>query len=152
MEVFDVYGTDDLQGFLKAKSAEGWEVVGTVSRPEDVEDVPVISCSEFQWDKPIIVVIGIAISCAGCEGGVPPSKSVILSGKEKLRGNCEILCHYSHLGQVWPFVAFAPDLKSCAINYGELHLDLSKKIIHLSGWHMEGRISASEDTFLRRGL
>ncbi|NWV40460.1 MRM1 methyltransferase, partial [Grantiella picta] len=58
MEVFDVYSTDDLQGFLKAKSAEGWEVVGTVSRPEDVEDIPVISCSEFQWDKPLIVVIG----------------------------------------------------------------------------------------------
>ncbi|XP_053851974.1 rRNA methyltransferase 1, mitochondrial [Vidua macroura] len=58
MEVFDVYSTDDLQGFLKAKSAEGWEVVGTVSRPEDVEDVPVISCSQFQWDKPLIVVIG----------------------------------------------------------------------------------------------
>ncbi|KAI1231735.1 hypothetical protein IHE44_0007367, partial [Lamprotornis superbus] len=58
MEVFDVYSTDDLQGFLKAKSAEGWEVVGTVSRPEDVEDVPVISCSEFRWDKPLIVVIG----------------------------------------------------------------------------------------------
>ncbi|NXD23360.1 MRM1 methyltransferase, partial [Spelaeornis formosus] len=58
MEVFDVYSTDDLQGFLKAKSAEGWEVVGTVSRPEDVEDVPVISCSEFRWDKPVIVVIG----------------------------------------------------------------------------------------------
>ncbi|NXQ43101.1 MRM1 methyltransferase, partial [Catharus fuscescens] len=58
MEVFDVYSTDDLQGFLKAKIAEGWEVVGTVSRPEDVEDVPVISCSEFRWDKPLIVVIG----------------------------------------------------------------------------------------------
>ncbi|NXR84487.1 MRM1 methyltransferase, partial [Pycnonotus jocosus] len=58
MEVFDVYSTDDLQGFLKAKIAEGWEVVGTVSRPEEVEDVPVISCSEFQWDKPLIVVIG----------------------------------------------------------------------------------------------
>ncbi|XP_066058033.1 rRNA methyltransferase 1, mitochondrial [Chamaea fasciata] len=58
MEVFDVYSTDDLQGFLKAKSAEGWEVVGTVSRPEDVEDVPVVNCSEFQWDKPLIVVIG----------------------------------------------------------------------------------------------
>ncbi|NWW25977.1 MRM1 methyltransferase, partial [Falcunculus frontatus] len=58
VEVFDVYGTDDLQGFLKAKSAEGWEVVGTVSRPGDVEDVPVISCSEFRWDKPLIVVIG----------------------------------------------------------------------------------------------
>ncbi|XP_056362963.1 rRNA methyltransferase 1, mitochondrial isoform X2 [Oenanthe melanoleuca] len=61
MEVFDVYSTDDLQGFLKAKSAEGWEVVGTVSRPEDVEDVPVISCSEFRWDKPLIVVIGILL-------------------------------------------------------------------------------------------
>ncbi|NXY20733.1 MRM1 methyltransferase, partial [Atrichornis clamosus] len=58
MEVFDVYSTDDLQSFLKAKTAEGWEVVGTVSNPEDVEDVPVISCSEFQWNKPIIVVIG----------------------------------------------------------------------------------------------
>ncbi|NXE87252.1 MRM1 methyltransferase, partial [Menura novaehollandiae] len=58
MEVFDVYSTDDLQSFLKAKTAEGWEVVGTVSKPEDVEDVPVISCLEFQWNKPIIVVIG----------------------------------------------------------------------------------------------
>ncbi|NXC05105.1 MRM1 methyltransferase, partial [Orthonyx spaldingii] len=58
MEIFDVYSTDDLQGFLKAKSAEGWEVVGTVSRPGDVEDVPVISCSEFRWEKPLIVVIG----------------------------------------------------------------------------------------------
>ncbi|NXQ36000.1 MRM1 methyltransferase, partial [Alaudala cheleensis] len=58
MEVFDVYSTDDLQGFLKAKREEGWEVVGTASRPEEVEGVPVISCSEFQWDRPIIVVIG----------------------------------------------------------------------------------------------
>lgn len=66
MEVFDVYSTDDLQGFLKAKSAEGWEVVGTVSRSENVEDVPVISCSEFCWDKPLIVVIGIYFHVQGC--------------------------------------------------------------------------------------
>ncbi|KFO80950.1 hypothetical protein N303_14588, partial [Cuculus canorus] len=58
MEVFDVYSTDDLRGFLKAKTAEGWEVVGTVSSPEDVENVPVISCLEFQWNKPVIIVIG----------------------------------------------------------------------------------------------
>lgn len=58
MEVFDVYSTDDLRSFLKAKTAEGWEVVGTVSRPEDVENVPVISCLEFQWNKPVIIVIG----------------------------------------------------------------------------------------------
>ncbi|NWU88920.1 MRM1 methyltransferase, partial [Upupa epops] len=58
VEVFDVYSTDDLQSFLKAKSEEGWEVVGTVSKPEDVENVPVINCTEFEWNKPIIVVIG----------------------------------------------------------------------------------------------
>ncbi|XP_009706734.1 PREDICTED: rRNA methyltransferase 1, mitochondrial, partial [Cariama cristata] len=58
MEVFDVYSTDDLQSFLKAKTAEGWEVVGTVSKPEDVENVPVISCLEFRWTKPTIIVIG----------------------------------------------------------------------------------------------
>ncbi|NXG62828.1 MRM1 methyltransferase, partial [Hemiprocne comata] len=58
MEVFDVYSTDDLQSFLKAKAAEGWEIVGTVSRPEEVENVPVISCLEFRWNKPIIIVIG----------------------------------------------------------------------------------------------
>lgn len=43
----------------QAKAAEGWEVVGTVSKPEDVENVPVISCLEFRWNKPIIIVIGI---------------------------------------------------------------------------------------------
>ncbi|NXU58581.1 MRM1 methyltransferase, partial [Turnix velox] len=58
VEIFDVYSTDDLQGFLKAKAAEGWEVVGTASSPEEVEGVPVISCLEFQWNKPTIIVIG----------------------------------------------------------------------------------------------
>ncbi|XP_061326018.1 rRNA methyltransferase 1, mitochondrial [Pezoporus flaviventris] len=58
MEVLDVYSTDDLQSFLKAKAAEGWEVLGTVSKPEDAENIPVISCSEFQWNKPVIIVIG----------------------------------------------------------------------------------------------
>uniref|UniRef100_A0A8C2U7J0 rRNA methyltransferase 1, mitochondrial n=1 Tax=Coturnix japonica TaxID=93934 RepID=A0A8C2U7J0_COTJA len=58
MEVFDVYSTDDLRSFLKAKAAEGWEVVGTVSQSETVENVPVISCLEFRWNKPIILVIG----------------------------------------------------------------------------------------------
>ncbi|XP_009932852.2 rRNA methyltransferase 1, mitochondrial [Opisthocomus hoazin] len=58
MEVFDVYSTDDLRSFLKAKTAEGWEIVGTVGKPEDVEDVPVISCLEFRWNKPVVIVIG----------------------------------------------------------------------------------------------
>ncbi|NXP55397.1 MRM1 methyltransferase, partial [Heliornis fulica] len=58
MEVLDVYSTDDIQSFLKAKTAEGWEVVGTVTKPEDVENVPVISCLEFRWSRPVIIVIG----------------------------------------------------------------------------------------------
>lgn len=35
--------------------------MGTVSKPKDVEDVPVISCLEFQWNKPVIIVIGISV-------------------------------------------------------------------------------------------
>ncbi|NXI95756.1 MRM1 methyltransferase, partial [Psophia crepitans] len=58
MEVLDVYSTDDIQSFLKAKTAEGWEIVGTITKPKDVENVPVISCLEFQWNKPVIIVIG----------------------------------------------------------------------------------------------
>ncbi|NXV83850.1 MRM1 methyltransferase, partial [Atlantisia rogersi] len=58
MEVLDVYSTDNIQSFLKAKTAEGWEVVGTVAKPEDVENVPVISCLEFRWSRPVIIVIG----------------------------------------------------------------------------------------------
>ncbi|KAM8797240.1 rRNA methyltransferase 1, mitochondrial [Eudromia elegans] len=58
MEVFDVYSTDNFQDFLKTKTAEGWEVVGTVSSTEAAEDVPVVNCLEFQWSKPIILVIG----------------------------------------------------------------------------------------------
>ncbi|KGL77332.1 hypothetical protein N309_06302, partial [Tinamus guttatus] len=58
MEVFDVYSTDNFQGFLKVKLSICWEVVGTVSSAEATEDVPVINCLEFQWSKPIILVIG----------------------------------------------------------------------------------------------
>ncbi|NXO58084.1 MRM1 methyltransferase, partial [Aramus guarauna] len=58
IEVFDIYSTDDIQSFLKAKTTEGWEVVGTVTKPEGVENVPVISCLEFRWSKPVIIVIG----------------------------------------------------------------------------------------------
>lgn len=35
--------------------------MGTVSKPEDVENVPVISCLEFRWNKPVIIVIGISV-------------------------------------------------------------------------------------------
>ena len=35
--------------------------MGTVGKPEDAEDVPVISCLEFRWNKPVVIVIGISM-------------------------------------------------------------------------------------------
>uniref|UniRef100_A0A8C3XPL5 rRNA methyltransferase 1, mitochondrial n=1 Tax=Chelydra serpentina TaxID=8475 RepID=A0A8C3XPL5_CHESE len=58
MEVLEVYSTDNLQRFLKAKIEEGWEVIGTVSKSEVEDKVPVISCLEFHWNKPTVLVLG----------------------------------------------------------------------------------------------
>lgn len=76
--------------------------MGTVSQSETVENVPVISCLEFRWNKPIILVIGISICRAlvswqvhmrgNDQGGIPSPKLVadllcsitLWSGKEKL--------------------------------------------------------------------
>uniref|UniRef100_A0A8C8RWU1 rRNA methyltransferase 1, mitochondrial n=1 Tax=Pelusios castaneus TaxID=367368 RepID=A0A8C8RWU1_9SAUR len=58
MEVLKVYNTDNLEGFLKAKTEEGWEVVGTVSKSEVEDNVPVINCLEFHWNKPTILALG----------------------------------------------------------------------------------------------
>nr|XP_006138689.1 rRNA methyltransferase 1, mitochondrial [Pelodiscus sinensis] len=58
MEVLEIYGTDDLQRFLKTKTEEGWEVIGTVGKSEVKETVPVINCLEFHWNKPTVLVIG----------------------------------------------------------------------------------------------
>ncbi|XP_074830770.1 rRNA methyltransferase 1, mitochondrial isoform X2 [Natator depressus] len=58
MEVLEVYSTDNLQRFLKAKTEEGWEVIGTVSKSEVEDKVPVISCLEFHWNKPTVLVLG----------------------------------------------------------------------------------------------
>ncbi|XP_065428897.1 rRNA methyltransferase 1, mitochondrial isoform X1 [Chrysemys picta bellii] len=57
MEVLEVYSTDNLQRFLKAKTEEGWEVIGTVSKSEVEDKVPVISCLEFHWNKPTVLVL-----------------------------------------------------------------------------------------------
>ncbi|XP_067393816.1 rRNA methyltransferase 1, mitochondrial [Emydura macquarii macquarii] len=58
MEVLEVYSTDNLQRFLKAKTEEGWEVMGTVSKSEVEDNVPVINCLEFHWNKPTILILG----------------------------------------------------------------------------------------------
>lgn len=49
-----------LSPFLsKAKTEEGWEVIGTVSKSEVEDKVPVISCLEFHWNKPTVLVLGM---------------------------------------------------------------------------------------------
>ncbi|XP_038231763.1 rRNA methyltransferase 1, mitochondrial [Dermochelys coriacea] len=58
VEVLEVYSTDNLQRFLKAKTEEGWEVIGTVIKSEVEDKVPVISCLEFHWNKPTLLVLG----------------------------------------------------------------------------------------------
>ncbi|XP_030041935.1 rRNA methyltransferase 1, mitochondrial [Microcaecilia unicolor] len=58
MEVMEVYSTSSLQEFLKAKIKQGWQVIGTTGKSDTVGDDPVISCSEFLWEKPTLLVLG----------------------------------------------------------------------------------------------
>ncbi|ELW61756.1 rRNA methyltransferase 1, mitochondrial [Tupaia chinensis] len=62
MEVMDVFSTDDLAGFLQAKARQGWLVAGTVAclGPESAQPpkTPTISCLEFLWDRPTLLVLG----------------------------------------------------------------------------------------------
>ncbi|XP_009468228.1 PREDICTED: rRNA methyltransferase 1, mitochondrial [Nipponia nippon] len=86
MEVFDVYSTGDLRSFLKAKTAEGWEVVGTVSKPEDVEDVPVVSCLEFRWNKPVIIVSLSESSVTALVTQAEAQKPLVLENRSRETG------------------------------------------------------------------
>ncbi|XP_019401188.1 PREDICTED: rRNA methyltransferase 1, mitochondrial [Crocodylus porosus] len=58
MEILEVYSTDDIPRFLKAKIDAGWEVVGTVSKSEVEGNIPVVDCLDFQWAKPTVLVLG----------------------------------------------------------------------------------------------
>ncbi|XP_006016132.1 rRNA methyltransferase 1, mitochondrial [Alligator sinensis] len=58
MEILDVYSTDDIPRFLKAKIEACWEVVGTVSKSEVEGNIPVVDCLDFQWEKPTVLVLG----------------------------------------------------------------------------------------------
>lgn len=56
MEVMEVYGCENLCHMLKSKTANGWDVVGTVG--SDSGEVPVIKCSDFTVTKPTLLLIG----------------------------------------------------------------------------------------------
>ncbi|PNI47495.1 MRM1 isoform 2 [Pan troglodytes] len=62
MEVMDVFSTDDLTGFLQTKAQQGWLVAGTVGCPstEDPQssEIPIMSCLEFLWERPTLLVLG----------------------------------------------------------------------------------------------
>ncbi|KAM9208752.1 rRNA methyltransferase 1, mitochondrial isoform 1-T1 [Dugong dugon] len=62
LEVMDVFSTDDLTGFMQAKALQGWLVAGTVGCPgpeiPHSSEIPVISCLEFLWDRPTLLVLG----------------------------------------------------------------------------------------------
>ncbi|KAJ7308878.1 hypothetical protein JRQ81_008152 [Phrynocephalus forsythii] len=58
MEVLDVFATDDLQSFLKTKSEQGWEILGTVGTERPPDDIPVVSCLDFHWTRPTVLVLG----------------------------------------------------------------------------------------------
>ncbi|XP_070591393.1 rRNA methyltransferase 1, mitochondrial [Erythrolamprus reginae] len=58
MEVFDVFSTDDVQDLLKTKSEEGWEILGTVGHGKNAEEIPVVTCSNFRWTGPTVLLIG----------------------------------------------------------------------------------------------
>ncbi|XP_070801318.1 rRNA methyltransferase 1, mitochondrial [Pituophis catenifer annectens] len=58
MEVFDVFSTDDVQDLLKTKSKEGWEILGTVGHGKIPEDIPMVTCSNFRWTGPTLLLLG----------------------------------------------------------------------------------------------
>lgn len=62
VEVMDLFFTDDLVGFLQAKAQQGWLVAGTMGSltPEVSQSskIPIMSCLEFLWDRPTLLVLG----------------------------------------------------------------------------------------------
>ncbi|KAM8730366.1 rRNA methyltransferase 1, mitochondrial [Acanthopagrus schlegelii] len=59
MEVFGVYGYENLEDMLRLKASQGWQVVGTVgTEAEESHVIPVAQCSDFQMTKPTLLLMG----------------------------------------------------------------------------------------------
>ncbi|XP_041053301.1 rRNA methyltransferase 1, mitochondrial isoform X2 [Carcharodon carcharias] len=58
VEVMTVYCTPSLPQVLKAKAAQGWQIVGTVGKSTKDASAPIIPCAQFQWNKQTILVLG----------------------------------------------------------------------------------------------
>nr|XP_046233900.1 rRNA methyltransferase 1, mitochondrial [Scatophagus argus] len=58
MEVFGVYGYENLEDMLQLKVAQGWQVIGTVGAAAEESQIPVTQCSDFQMTKPTLLLMG----------------------------------------------------------------------------------------------
>lgn len=58
MEVFGVYGYENLEDMLRLKASQGWQVVGTVGTEAEQSHIPVGQCSDFQMTKPTLLLMG----------------------------------------------------------------------------------------------
>ncbi|XP_044286324.1 rRNA methyltransferase 1, mitochondrial [Varanus komodoensis] len=58
MEVLDVFHTADLQSFLKAKSEQGWEILGTTGHGKTEDGIPLVNSLDFCWTRPSVLVLG----------------------------------------------------------------------------------------------
>ncbi|KAM9837134.1 rRNA methyltransferase 1, mitochondrial [Aulostomus maculatus] len=58
MEVFGVYGYENLEDMVKRKVAEGWKVVGTMGAEAHQSQIPVSRCSDLQMSRPTLLLIG----------------------------------------------------------------------------------------------
>lgn len=58
MEVFGVYGYENLEDMLRLKASQGWQVVGTVGTEAEQSHIPIAQCSDFQMTKPTLLLMG----------------------------------------------------------------------------------------------
>ncbi|XP_068161807.1 rRNA methyltransferase 1, mitochondrial [Antennarius striatus] len=58
MEVFGVYGYENLESMLRLKAAQGWQVIGTVAAEAEESQIPVTNCSEFKITEPTLLLLG----------------------------------------------------------------------------------------------
>ncbi|CAG5903433.1 unnamed protein product [Menidia menidia] len=84
MEVLGVHGYEDLEGMLRLKLDQGWQVVGTVAGDAHV---PVTRCSDFQLTGPTLLLMGG--EAGGLSGDLLPLCQTLLTipaGRELFPG------------------------------------------------------------------
>ncbi|XP_062393105.1 rRNA methyltransferase 1, mitochondrial [Sardina pilchardus] len=58
MEVMDIYGYHDLEDMIKVKKEKKWQVIGTVGVEEKASEVKTVKCSDFQMQRPTLLLMG----------------------------------------------------------------------------------------------